>query len=71
MKCEWRVGHNWDFTTTKNIKESIIANIVQHINDGKGVDKNKIHHISELYGVDLFAYARGDYEVLVNSQRKE
>lgn len=58
-------------STTKNIKESIIANIVQHINDGKGVDKNKIHHISELYGIDLFAYARGDYEVLVNSQRKE
>ena len=54
--------------TTKNIKESIVAILVAKINGDESVDKNKIHLISDLYGVDLFAYARGDVEVLVNSK---
>ena len=54
--------------TTKNIKESIVAILVAKINGEESVDKNKIHLISDLYGIDLFAYARGDVEVLVNSK---
>jgi hypothetical protein len=54
--------------TTKNIKESIVAILVAKINSNESVDKNKIHLISDLYGVDLWAYARGDVEVLVNSK---
>jgi hypothetical protein len=54
--------------TTKNIKESIVAILVAKINGEESVDKNKIHLISDLYGIDLFAYARGDVEVLINSK---
>jgi hypothetical protein len=54
--------------TTKNIKESIVSILVNKINSNESIDKNKIHLISDLYGVDLFAYARGDVEVLVNSK---
>jgi hypothetical protein len=54
--------------TTKNIKESIVSILINKINGNENVDKNKIHIISELYGIDLFAYARGDVDVLVNSK---
>jgi hypothetical protein len=54
--------------TTNNIKESIVAILVAKINSAESIDKNKIHLISELYGIDLFAYARGDVDVLVNSK---
>ena len=56
--------------TTKNIKESIVSILVAKINSSESVDKNKIRLISDLYGVDLDAYARGDVEVLVNSKIK-
>jgi arsenate reductase-like glutaredoxin family protein len=54
--------------TTKNIKESIVAILVSKINSNESIDKNKVHLISDIYGTDLFAYARGDVEVLVNSK---
>ena len=58
-------------STTQNIKESIISIVVAKINGDGNVDKNKVHLLGELYGADLFAYARGDYETLVNSKAKE
>lgn len=54
--------------TTNNIKESIVNIIVNKINSNESIDKNKVHLISDLYGCDLFAYARGDVEALVNSK---
>jgi hypothetical protein len=57
-------------STTQNIRESIISIVVDKINNDNKLDKNKVHLLSELYGADLFAYARGDYEALVNSKIK-
>jgi hypothetical protein len=55
--------------TTKNIKESIIAVVVSQINDNT-VDKNKVYVLNEVLDMDLFAYARGDVETLVNNRNK-
>lgn len=57
-------------STTQNIRESIISIVVNKINSETGIDKNKLHLLSELYGADLFAYARGDYETLLNNNIK-
>jgi hypothetical protein len=54
--------------TTKNIRDSIVSIIVNKINSEENVDKNKIYVVSDLFGIDLFAYARGDVDVLVNSK---
>jgi len=54
--------------TTDNIRESIISIVTNKLNGNDSVDKNKVHLLSELCGIDLFAYARGDVEALVNSK---
>lgn len=55
---------------TKNLKESILDIVVKKINGKDNVDKNKIHVLSELYGMDIFAYARGDVELLINAKNR-
>jgi hypothetical protein len=56
--------------TTESIRESIISVVVDKINGKDSVDKNKIHFLSDICGMDLFAYARGDVEKLVNSRNR-